>query len=870
MNILNKLTYKNLLLNKKRSVVTIVGIILSVALISAVASMVMSFKESLINYEKKTEGDYHYGFYGVSNDEVQTFKQNRKIESSYAIKELGYANVDSKNDYKPYLFVIEMDDVAFNKMGITLTEGRLPKKDGEIVIPRHLKTNGRVDYKVGDKITLDIGKRMSDGEELWQFNPYEKENREYLTKEVTKEYEIVGVIERPGSVLEDYSAPGYTVIAYTSNLDIGTNSIYVRYTKDGIKNQYEVTAGILGVDPLIFEKGTTYDDKSSEEFWKEMEKAKYYYDRNDYLIRLETNAFNDGTMKALTIIASIVIVIIIVTSVFCIKNSFNISVTERTTEYGMLSSVGASSKQIKKSVYYEAFLLGIIGIPLGILSGLLASYILINLVNYLLRDSLVNANSFLIYSVSLLGIIVSILLSIVTLYLSSTSAARKASKTSPIVNIRKNNDIKVKKRKLKCPKIISKLFGIGGKISYKNIKRNKRKYRTTIVSIVVSVSVYVALSYFVNTAFKVIKLEMGDYNYNIMYYSYLPKYEDNMAFVDKVIRLDNIKKYSINSTSHYNGDVKYSDIARKYNDSLIDGEATITLMSLGDEEYRRYIKNLNLSYDEVKDKGILINNDYLTDDNGNKITFDILEVKSGDVLKLERTVSDVDKSKSTSKLNLEIKKTTEIRPLGYENYFGMPIIVVSDEYMNPLLKSNSITVFIDSSNPDKLQDDIDKIIANGNSEDEMYVNNIDASMRQVKNIYLIVAIFLYGFIIVITLIGVTNIFNTISTNMALRKSEFATLKSIGMTKKEFNRMIFLESFLYSFKSLIIGLPIGIGLSYLIYLGLKEILDFTYVLPFKGIIISISVVFILIFALNSYSSKRANQGNIIETIRNENI
>ena len=158
MNILNKLTYKNLLLNKKRSVVTIVGIILSVALISAVASMVMSFKESLINYEKKTEGDYHYGFYGVSNDEVQTFKQNRKIESSYAIKELGYANVDSKNDYKPYLFVIEMDDVAFNKMGITLTEGRLPKKDGEIVIPRHLKTNGRVDYKVGDKITLDMGK----------------------------------------------------------------------------------------------------------------------------------------------------------------------------------------------------------------------------------------------------------------------------------------------------------------------------------------------------------------------------------------------------------------------------------------------------------------------------------------------------------------------------------------------------------------------------------------------------------------------------------------------------------------------------------------------------------------------------------------
>ena len=200
----------------------------------------------------------------------------------------------------------------------------------------------------------------------------------------------------------------------------------------------------------------------------------------------------------------------------------------------------------------------------------------------------------------------------------------------------------------------------------------------------------------------------------------------------------------------------------------------------------------------------------------------------------------------------------------------MPFLIVSDEVMDNLPKSNSIDLLIKSNKPDKLQDDIEKLVKAKECEEEVSIVNLDAAMKELKNIYLIVAIFLYGFITVISLIGITNIFNTISTNMMLRKTEFATLKSIGMTKREFNRMIFLESFLYSVKSLLIGLPIGIGLSYLIYLGLKQSLVFTYVLPYKGIIISTLVVFILIFLLNSYSSKKANSGNIIETIRNENI
>lgn len=861
MNILKKLTFKNLLLNKKRNIVTIIGITLSVALITAVTSMVVSFKESLINFEKKNDGDFHYMFYGVSNEDINIFKNNRKIDTFYTIKELGYSKIDSKNTYKPYLYVIEMDNKAFNKMGIVLNEGRLPENENEIVVSRHLKTNGRLEYKVGETIKLDIGKRMSGEQELSQYNPFVEGEPERLKISFTKEYKIVGIIERPSNGIEPFSAPGYTVITYLSNTE-GNNTVYARYTKEGLKNQYKVTAGILGVDEKTFEKKATYDPNINENDEQEMSKAKYIYGSNEYLIKLETNAFSDSSMKALTIIGSVVIFIIIVTSVFCIRNSFKISVTERIKEYGMLSSIGASSKQIKKSVYYEAFLLGIVGVPLGVLSGLIASYVLIIIVNYLLSDSLLDASSFLIYKVSLIGIIISVILSIITIFLSSTSSARKASKTSPIVNIRKNNDIKINKKKLKCPKIINKLFGIGGKISYKNIKRNKSKYKTTIISIVVSVSVYIALSYFVNTTVKVIKLEYGDYNHNIALTSFLTKYEDNESIINDIIKLDNIGNYSLNRTSLYEGNFKYTDEYKKYNEYYDNENIIINVMSVGKEEYTRYLNKLGLSYDKVKYKGILINNDKKTFEEDN-IVFNILDIKKGDILKLKNRKEDTN-------LDIEVALVTDKRPLGYENYFGIPFLIVSDEMMDNLPKSNSIELLIKSNKPDKLQDDIEKLVKERECEEEVSIVNLDATMKELKNIYLIVAIFLYGFIIVISLIGVTNIFNTISTNMMLRKSEFATLKSIGMTKKEFNKMIFLESFLYSVKSLLIGLPIGIGLSYLIYLGLKQSLVFTYVPPYKGIIISILVVFILIFLLNSYSSKKANSGNIIETIRNENI
>ncbi len=868
MNILNKLTLKNLKLNKKRSIVTIIGIILSVALITAVSSMVSSFKSSMINYEKEMRGNYHYIFSNVPSTDLQYFENSRYFASYSITKEIGYAKLtQSANEYKPYAYIIEMDKQSLKNTGIILKEGRLPENSNEIVIPRHLKTNGRIDYKVGDTITLEIGTRESNGEKLTQENPYSEENQETINSQISKQYKIVGIVERPS--FEPHTAPGYTFISYLAHrTSTSSYIVYTKYTQKALKDESQTTANILGIDPDIYKKGISpQTEEDFDNYYQELAKAKYHFSNNSRLIKMETMSFEDGTMRTIYSIAIIIIIIIIATSVFCIKNSFNISINEKIKQYGMLSSIGATSKQIKKNVYYEAFLLATIGIPLGILSGLFASYILIIVVDKLIGSSL-TIEDFLKFKISILPLIISIILSSITIHLSAKKSAKIASLISPIKAIRNSNDLKITEKDLKTPKIINKIFGIGGVVSYKNIKRNHKKYRPTVISIIVCTSVYIALSYFVNMAFDVTKLEYGEYSYNINVGSVLEDYNKNYELLKKIVKLDNINSYVISKKSLINAkNVKMSKESIA-NGNIIEESKEIIIISLGDDAYKAYLKKLNLNYNNAKDKAILVSNTVQKiDKNGKEVnaTYDILDYKQGDTIN-----GTIDIDNASEDYTFTIIKSTNIRPMGYENNYGMIYLIVSDELIDTIPKYNQIVAYINSSNPDTLQDQIDALYEEENINDYYFVNNIDASIKTVNSFFTILAIFLYGFIIVIALIGITNIFNTISTNMNLRSSEFATLKSIGMTSKEFNRMIFLESFFYCIKSLLIGIPIGISLSYLVYLALKGEMIFKYTLPYKGIIISICIVFILVFTLMKYSVNKTKNKNIIETIRNENI
>ena len=873
MDLLKKLTIKNLKLNKKRTIVTIIGIMLSVALITAVASMYNSCITSLVKYETYEKGDFHVVFYNVPIEETKTLKNNRKISEVFLTQDVGYANLEnSKNEYKPYAFIKAFTKASLENLSVKLSEGRLPENEDEIVIPTHLKTNGRIALNVGDTITLNVGTRVSNGIELNQNDEFNKDSQEKIINTTSKTYKIVGIIERPASNIENYSAPGYTFITLLNDENIlGKADAYCKYTKEGSKDYINVTANILSINEDDFGKFEKGKFDSEEEFNKianEVSKSKYNYNINSYLIILETDPLNNNAVGGLGTVVIITCGIIVFTSVFCIKNSFDISIAEKTKQYGMLKSVGATKKQIRKNVFFEATILGLIGIPLGLLLGVFASSILILISNSFIGDMLAKGLK-LVLSFSWISYAVAIGLGIITIYLSALRSARKASKISPIESIRNSNEIKIKSKKIKSPKIIKKLFGIGGEISYKNLKRNKKKYRTTVISITVSVFVFIALSYFMSLAFDQIKEELKLKDYNLWLLIDDNNDEQLEQKVIETTRLENIKNYTISKYDNcYITNSKYSDEYKEFMNGTSAKEedifdSNINVKTVNNEQYKEYIKKLGLNYEKMKNKAILINNIRVGkyDEEKNKYiqkNIKMFEYKENETINC--------KTSDDKQFDVEIGIITDILPFGLEEPSNYALMIVSNDIYEKYFKSNEIMIYYDSSNPDKLQDDIDELLKGYNYN----INNIAENARMLEKVFTLVGIFLYGFIIVITLIGVTNIFNIITTNMELRKPEFAMLKSVGMTTKEFNKMIRLETVFMGIKSLLFSIPIGIGLSYLMYsaLGTNQTLKFT--IPIKSIIIAIVTVFLLITCIMKYSIGKIKKQNTIETIRNENI
>ena len=907
MNLLNKLTIKSLKLNRKRTMVTIIGIVLSVALITAVSSMYISGMNSLKNYYGKEQGNYHVVFHNVPASDLKTFEHNKAIETINIVQGLGYAKINSQNDYKPYAYVEAFSKNSLENLSINLIEGRLPQNENEIVIPSHSKTNGRLALKVGDTITLNVGKRIdkNNGTELNQNNPYHAEEEEEhsvdlatgeeevttyeasnedIVDTTTKTYKIVGVIERPAQNIEIFTAPGYTFITYLNNISENLD-LYVKFNKENVKNAYKLTSNIIGVDEKLYEKINSYGTTSvsAEELNKysdEISNAKYNADFNNALVKLELDPLGFKSQSGIAAVCIIVLIIIVFTSVFCIRNSFDISITEKIKQYGMLRSIGATKKQIKKNVFYEAFILGIIGIPLGILLGLLASIILVKVSNGFLAGIYDDERNLrLQFSFSLIAILVSIILGVVTIYFSALKSAKKAAKITPIDSIKNSGNIKIKAKKLKSPKIIKKVFGLGGEISYKNLKRNNKKYRTTVISMIVSIMVFIALSSFVDIAFSVINKEINYTDYNI----YLSSSGEisNELFLKylETTKLDNIKECTIEriKTLETTDGKHYTEEYKKDREELLEDDdhpTYLTVISVGNDEYNKYIKSLGLKYDDVKDKGILMN--YIIsraiivnvkDNSKNKIItkeIEVFDFKEGDIIKAKD-------SKANKNVGIPICKITKEVPFAEKDKNNSAIIIVSDEFFEKLrnnLEMQSVIIYYDSSNPDKLQDDIEEILKGEN----YYLYNIAENAQKNKNFIILLSIFLYGFIIVISLIGITNIFNTITTNMELRKPEFAMLKSIGMTEKEFNKMIRLESIFMGTKSVLFGVPIGTIISYLIFKAYNnaESEELNYIFPWKAIVISVVVVFALIFIIMRYSIKKIEKQNTIETIRNENI
>lgn len=850
MSILNRLTIKNLRLNKKRTIVTIIGIILSTALMVGIGLLFSSFQDLMIRDTIGYSGKYEANYSDVDLDKLNNIKD--KGFTYFYEKPIGFSKIESSNEYKPYMYITSVNKEYFNEL--KLVDGSFPKNENEVVISNHVITNGGLNYKVGDIVTFTYGSRNIDGD-ITLANS-ELVDGEFLTNEGTHTYKIIGIVER--SNFESYSASGYTAFTVDVNSDKGNVNLYVMFNKN---------------KKII---------KQSEELAKELN---YNGDinYNSTLLALYGESTYGNVMSSMGGMMIIMLSLVSIGCIIVIYNSFAISVMERKKEFGLLSSIGATKRQLSHTVFFEAVVVGVIGIILGILGAYIGIGCVILIINNLISDML----EYKLHLVTNpLFIIIPVIFMIIVIGVSAFIPSRRASKVSPIEAIRQNDDIKINKKKIRTSKLVNKLFGIEGEIALKNIKRNKKKYRVTIVSLFISIVLFISFSSYMNYTLNTASSVMGEvpYDYQISYFGDDPNNDkEALDKINEIVKSSDVKEYVSYSVSNLSiiGNYTYSDEYLDFYKSAYGENGIkalnnlkyqyISIYILDDNSYNKYKKLIGLDKDSVillnKFKGVSYGNN-------KRVNYNIPVINNGNInikiCNFDDNDEDVDTTKYCNKNIDNIFVTNKsfdlIEEFSYMDDFKL--IVNKKLYDNISDSSTHYTQFNiisdNTNNIDKLTKDLDKY-------SNVNYTNIKEAMKQANNLILVVKILMYGFISLVTLIGVTSVFNTISTSMALRKREFAVLRSIGLTNRGFNKILFFESLFFGMKSLIFAIPVSIGITVLIHYALADMVSIsTIIIPWKYIIISIVSVFVIVLLTMMYSTSKIKKHNIIEQIREENI
>lgn len=877
MNILNNLTIKHLKSNKKRTVVTIIGIVLSTALMVGIGLLFSTIRDNSLKMVIESNGDHHISI-EVPKEKLDFVAKNDSVLKYKYKSSLGYALYEGiTNEYKPY---IQVFSASFDYLSdLKLIEGRIPSNSNEIVISDHLRTNGEVKLNVGDKITLDIGVRALDDGTLLGDLPYVLEyaydeetneqleliEEEHLIDTTKHEYTVVGIVQR--DILEDYSNPGYS--AFTVSSDREDLQVYVVF-KD-ITKTYKNTESIasnLGYQKIT--EGSIY--------YKEV---KY----NDSLLGFYGVTNYGNLIDSLVSVIVIILALVSIACIIVIYNSFAISVMERKKQFGLFSSIGATRKQLKYTVFFEAFIVGIIGIPLGVLSAYLGIGIVLKIINHLLPNIFDFPLALTTYP---LFVIIPIIFMVITIIISAYLPAKSASRVSPIEAIRLNDDIKIKSKKLKTPKIISKIFGVEGEIAHKNMKRNKKKYRITIISLFISIVLFISFSSLLRYGIKSVYdyTELPEYEYVIYGNSSKENSKTLDNIIEKVLKVDGIKKYSIvNSVSLFTdsneniySDELFETLGIDRNQVAIREYENVSLIKLNKEAYESYKKQIGLN----SDRPILLNS-YSMIKYTNNSRKEVKIKPYNNIEQLEIYFYDYTNEKPyETRYKLENIFVTDILPMGIsidspenlkfivsEEYFDSISNALENEYNDHV----STEVYLIANN----YDEIDKLLDHDSSTNildetvSISTMNIKEEMKLMSNIVLVIKILLYGFISLVTLIGVTSVINTINTSIALRKKEFAVLRSIGLTPKGFNKMLLFECILFGVKSLIYGIPVSLLVTVLLHLSMTDIVSFdSLLIPYTSILIAVVGVFIIVIISMWYATRKIKKENILDAIREENI
>lgn len=856
MNIFHKAALQGLLKSRTRTLVTIVGVILSEAMITGVVTFGVSLLDYMANGSIAKYGNWHVAILNASNDLVQEQQDNPEVADTATFENIGYAMLEGgKNPDKPYLFLAGFGDETYEKLPITLLSGRLPENSQEILISGNVAANGGVTYEVGDTLTLSVGNRMTDGKLLNQHNPYSMGEKFVSVKEKT--YTVVGIYQRP--CFEEYSAPGYTVITKAEEgAQVESTSLFIT-----LQNPYRLHAymnTIADGQDIIY---------------------------NDNVLRF-MGLSNDNLFNLLLYsVGGIVIAIIMIGSVFLIYNSFHISLSERTQQFGILLSVGATAKQLKNSVLFEGLCIGLVGIPVGILVGIGCIGIVISVVGKNFGNVLYTNVPFEL-SVSVPAILCAAIVSLITILISAYIPARKASHTPVMECIKQSNDVKIGTREMKTSRFIMDCCGLEGTLALKNFKRNKKRYRSIVLSLALSVILFIAASAFVADLQQAAESAVVFTTYDIGLATPDMDDEDMQKLYDQLKGIEGLSENSYQALLPYTCTIQTSMLSDDYwkaaenNTAKEKIEFPVDIQFLDDSSYLKIVEDLGLPTTEyMGEKAKLLTVAKVMNATAEEAADDVSELKNL-FTQSDISFSVTPKTQEGEQPSYDVTATMvdyvlpDALPVAREKetmpyYFS---IVAPYSLKKQLALEDAVALSKGLTfNSDTAAQTTDKVKAaiEGMGITSGYnLYNMHKMLDDSRNYIFIANVFAYTFIVMISLIAAANVFNTISTNIKLRRRELAMLRSVGMSDKDFQKMMNFECAFFGGKALLVGLPIAIFSSWLIYKGMvaggAENLSFT--LPWGSIGISIFSVLFIVFITMLYAISKIKKENIIEALRDD--
>lgn len=833
MNIFHKVVLQDLKKNRTRTLVTVIGVVLSAALFTTVATFGTSLLQYLVNGSKLKCGSWYIDFVDVGSDFVQERMADPEVTDAVLFENLGYALLDGvKSTEKPYLFVAGFTEETFAKLPVTLISGRLPQNDTEVIIPNHIAIKADVRIPVGETICIAVGDREENGNILTQHDPYRDSEALHIVEE--KNYTVVGVYERAG--FEEHDSPGYTLITKTDTA--------------GITGRYSLFL-TLDSPQKVKEYGSRFADSSP-------------FALNEDVLRFYGVSENTLFNAIIFAVGGVLVAIIMIGSVFLIYNSFHISLNERVHQFGILMSVGATARQLRSSVLFEGLCIGVLGIPFGVAVGIGSVALALPVVEK--NFATISASDVALeLSVSVPALAVAIAVSLATILISAYIPARKAAAVPVMECIRQTGEIKTEAGDVKIPGFLSRIYGLEGLLAHKNFRRNKRRYRSVVLSLTLSVVLFVTGNAFGSTLKGMAKELAVEVDGDISFYAKeIPK-EELLALHDRLKNVDGVSKSTWQSDFIYSGIVEGLPNDFAGGRFQADCNIPIYVQFIEDAIYEGFIENLGFSVEEYSGQDAKVLG-LIMDTVEHKVFF------TGQEMEFSFCFSTGERAKTFC---ATVVDNYPLDMLPYDSSPQFLFLMVVPWSMNHEFdglegtSKSGLTFWADA--PAQTMAQIQYEITDAGIAYEYTLINLSSAVDLFRSATFVVDVFSYAFGTMISLIAVANVFNTIATNIRIRRRELAMLRSVGMSERGFNRMMNFECFFYGLRTLLFGVPIASILSWLIYKGMvmsEQLEGFAYHFPWKSMIASVLGVFCIVFITMLYATNKIRKENIIDALRDD--